>query len=95
MFSSRVMAHPCPKFKSKFPDLYVEPMQYDNSEEKWQDVSPYMFINLDQERGIYISKDTAIVYAYKEDVTCEYLEINQVIENTKFRNWTTRQVKYY
>ena len=26
MFSGRVEARPCPEFKSKFPDLYLEPM---------------------------------------------------------------------
>ena len=39
----------------------MELMQYDNPEGKWQDVIPYMFINLDYDRDIYISKDTVIV----------------------------------
>ena len=29
-FSGRVEAHPCPEFKNKCPNLYLEPMQYDN-----------------------------------------------------------------
>ena len=28
MFSGRVEACPCPEFKNKFPNLYLEPMQY-------------------------------------------------------------------
>ena len=30
MFSGRVEACPCPEFKNKFPNLYLEPMQYNN-----------------------------------------------------------------
>ena len=44
MFSGTVEAHPCPKFKNKFPNLYLEPMQYNNPKGKWQDVIPYMII---------------------------------------------------
>ena len=66
-------------------------MQYENSDRKWQDVIPYMIINLDYDRDIYINKDTAIVYAHEEDASCEYLEVNEVIESTKFWNWTPRQ----
>ena len=91
MFSGRVEACPCPEFKNKFPNLYLEPMQYDNSEGNWQDVIPYMIINLDYDRDIYISKDTVMAYAQEEDKSCEYLEINEVIEFTEFRNWTPRQ----
>ena len=57
MFSGRVKAHPCKEFKNKFPKPYVEPIQYDNKDVKWQDVIPYMIINLDYDRDIYISKD--------------------------------------
>ena len=64
-------------------------MQYDNSEGKWQDVISYMIINLDYGRDVYISKDTVVAYV-KEDATCEYLEINEVIEFTEFCNWTPR-----
>ena len=91
MFSGRVEVHPCPEFRNKFPNLYLEPMQYDNADGKWQDVIPYMVINLDYDRDIYIRKDTVIAYAHEEDGTCEYLEINGVIESTKFQNWTPRQ----
>ena len=74
-FSGRVEACPCPEFKNKFPNLYLEPMQYHNSDGKWQDVIPYMIINLDYDRDIYISKNTIIVYAHEEDKSCEYLEV--------------------
>ena len=36
MFSGRVEAHPCPEFKNKFPNLYLEPIQYNNPDGKWQ-----------------------------------------------------------
>ena len=65
MFSGRVEAHPCPEFRNKFPNLYLEPIQYDNSDGKWQDVIPYMIINLDYDGDIYISKDTVMVYVHK------------------------------
>ena len=91
MFSGRVEACPCPEFRNKFPNLYLEPMQYNNADGKWQDVIPYMIINLDYDRDIYISKDTVMASAHKGDATCEYLEINEVIESTEFQNWTPRQ----
>ena len=84
MFSGRVEACPCPEFRNKFPNLYLEPMQYDSSEGKLQDIIPYMIINLDYDRDIYISKDTIVSYVQKEDATCEYLEVNEVIESTEF-----------
>ena len=62
MFSGRIEVCLCPKFKNKFPNLYLEPMQYDNPNSKSQDVIPYMIINLDYDRDIYISKDTIVVY---------------------------------
>ena len=34
MFSGRVEAHPSPEFKAKFPNLYLEPMQYKNPDGK-------------------------------------------------------------
>ena len=30
---------------------------------------------------------------WEEDKTCEYLEANEVIESTEFRNWTPRKGK--
>ena len=32
---------------------------------------------------IYISKDTVVVYAHEEDKSCEYLEVNEVIESIR------------
>ena len=93
MFSGSVKTCPCPEFKDRFPNLYLESMQYDNPDGKWQNVIPYMIINLDYDRDIYISKDTVVVYVCEEDKSCEYLEVNKVIECTKFRNWTPRQRK--
>ena len=84
MFSGRVEACTCPEFKNKFQNLYLEPIQYDNSDGKWQDVIPYMIINLDYDGDIYISKDTVIAYTHEEDTSCEYLEVNEVIESTEF-----------
>ena len=84
MFTGRVKACPCPEFRNKFLNLYVEPIQYNNSGGKWQDIIPYMIINLDYDRDVYIGKDTVVVYAHKEDATCQYLEVNKVVESTKF-----------
>ena len=30
-----------------------------------------------------------MAYAQEEDNTCEYLEVNEIIESTEFRNWTS------
>ena len=84
MFSGRVEACPCQEFKNKFPNVYLELMQYDNSDRKWQDVIPYMIINLDYDKDIYISKDTIMAYIHEIDKSCEYLEVNKVIESTEF-----------
>ena len=93
MFSGRVEACPCLEFKNKFPNLYMEPMQYNNPDGKWQEEMPYMIINLKYDRDIYLGKDTVMVYAWEEDKTCKYLEVNEVIESTEFRNWTPRKGK--
>ena len=90
MFSGMVEAHPCPEFKNKFLNLYLEAMQYKNPNGKWQDVIPYMIINLEYDRDIYLGKDTIVVYTLEEDKNCEYLEINEVFESTEFCNWTPR-----
>ena len=58
MFSGRVEAHPCPEFKAKFPNLYLEPMQYKNPNGKWQEEIPYMIINLEYDKDIYLGKNT-------------------------------------
>ena len=68
-------------------------MQYNNPDGKWQDVIPYMIINLEYDRDIYLGKDTIVAYAWEEDKPCEYLEVNEVIESTEYRNWTLRQRK--
>ena len=52
-----------------------------------------MIINLEYDRNIYLGKDTVVVYAWEEDKTCEYLEVNEVIESTEYQNWTPRQRK--
>ena len=80
MFSGKVEAHPCPEFKSKFPNLYLEPMQYKNPDGKWQEEIPYMIINLEYDKDIYLGKDTTVAYAWEEDKTCKYLEVNEIIE---------------
>ena len=63
MFSGTIVAQPCSEFKNKYPDLYMEPMQYNNPDGKWQDVIPYMIINLKYDRDIYLGKDTVMAYA--------------------------------
>ena len=83
MFSGRVELSPCPELKNKFPNLYMEPMQYNNPNGKWQEVIHYMIINLDYDRDIYISKNTIHgICTREEDKFCEYLELNEVTEST-------------
>ena len=61
-------------------------MQCNNPDGKGQDVIPYMMINLDYDRDIYIyiSKDIVIAYTHEEDKSCEYLEVTEVIESTEY-----------
>ena len=93
MFSGRVEARPCPEFKDKFPNLYLEPMQYNNPDGKWLENIPYMVINLEHDRDIYFGKDTVMAYTQEEDKTCEYLEINEIIETTDYKKGTSTKGK--
>ena len=86
MFTGIVEAYPCSEFKNKFPNLNLEPMQYNNPDGKWQEEIPYMIINLEYDRDIYLGKDTIMAYAWEEDKTCGYLEVNEIVASTKFRN---------
>ena len=47
----------------KFPNLYVEPMQYNNPNGKWSENIPYMVINLEHGKDVYLGKDTVMAYA--------------------------------
>ena len=93
MFSGRFEASPSPEFKNKYPNLYMEPMQYNNPNGKWQEEMPYMIISLDYDKDIYLGKNTVVAFAWEEYKTCEYLEVNEVIESSEFRNWTPRRGK--
>ena len=52
-----------------------------------------MIINLEYDKDIYLGKDTIVAYAQEEDKTCKYLEVNEIIESTEFRNWTSTKGK--
>ena len=80
MFTGRVEACPCQEFRNKFPNLYLEPMQYNNPDGKWSESIPYMIINLEHDRDIYLGKDTVVAYAKEEDKSCDYLEINEIVQ---------------
>ena len=87
MFSGKVMAVLCDELKQEFPNIYLEPMQMDNTEGKSHDTIPYMIVNLDYHDMVYIKKDTPVAYIYEEDVSCEYLEVNEIVESTQGINW--------
>ena len=55
-------------------------MQYNNPDGKWSEDIPYMIINLEHDRAMYLGKDTIVAYAREEDKSCDYLEINEIIE---------------
>ena len=59
----------------------------DNTEGKSHDTIPYMIVNLDYHDPVYISENTPIAYIHDEDVSCEYLEVNKVVESTQGINW--------
>ena len=89
MFSGKVTAVPCEELKQKFPNIHLELMQMDNSEGKTHDTIPYMIVNLDYNDTVYIKKDTPVAYIHEKDVSCEYLEVNEIIENTHGINWVS------
>ena len=55
-------------------------MQYNNPDGKWSENIPYMIINLEHGRDIYLGKDTVVAYAREEDKSCDYLEINEIVQ---------------
>ena len=83
MFTGRVEACPCQEFQNKFPNLYLEPMQYNNPDGKWSENIPYMVINLEYGKDVYLGKDTIVAYAREEDKSCDYLEINEIVQLAK------------
>ena len=87
MFSGKVTAVLCDELKQQFPNIYMEPMQMDNTEGKSRDTIPYMVVNLDYNDPVYIHKDTPVAYIHEEDISCEYLEVNKIIESTQGINW--------
>ena len=80
MFTGRIEVCPCHEFQNKFLNLYLEPMQYNNPDGKWSEDIPYKIINLEHDRDIYLGKDTVVAYAREEEKSCNYLEINEIIE---------------
>ena len=62
-------------------------MQMDNTEGKSHDTIPYMIVNLDYHDTVYIKKDTPIAYIHEEDLSCEYLKFNEIVESTQSINW--------
>ena len=98
LFNGKATAMPCAELKQRFPNLYMEPMQMNNSENKSYDTIPYMLINLGNVDTIYIGKDTLVAYIKSEDASCEYLEVNEIIEDVWGINWqpprTCKMVTY-
>ena len=46
-----------------------------------------MIVSLDYHDTVCIKKDTPIAYIHEEDVPCEYLEVNEIVESTQCINW--------
>ena len=45
---------------------------------------------------VYIKKDTPVAHIHEEDVSCEYLEVNEVVESTQSINWVPlKQMQNY
>ena len=87
MFNGKATAMPCAELKQRFPNLYMEPMQMNSSENKSYDNIPYMLINLGDVDTIYIGKDTLVAYIKSADGGCEFLEVNEIIEDIQGINW--------
>ena len=71
MFSGKAAAVPCSELKQRFPNLYMEPMQMNNRENKSYDTIPYILINLGDVDTIYLGTDTPIAYIKGEDASCD------------------------
>ena len=82
---------PSDELKHKFPNLYKEPIQFDNSEGKQQKEIPYMIINLDYNDKVYIGKNTHVAYIEEESVECNYIEVCESIETTECHNWMPKR----
>ena len=93
MFSGKVEVRPCPEYQNKFPNLYLEPMQYNNPDSKWSEDIPYMVINLEHDRDIYLGKDSIMAYAREEDKTCNKLKINEIVEMADLKRGTPTKGK--
>ena len=91
MFTGRVCARPSDELKHKFPNLYMEPIQFDNSEGKQHKEIPYMIINPDYNDEVYIGKNTHIAYIEEESVECNYIEVCELIETTECHNWMPKR----
>ena len=87
MFNGKATAMSCAELKQRFPNLYMEPTQMDNSENKSYNTIPYMLINLGDVDTTYIGKNTPVAYIKGEDAGCEYLEVNEMIEDVQGINW--------
>ena len=79
------------ELKHRFPNLYMEPIQFDNCEGKQQKEIPYMIINLDYNDEVYIGKNTHVAYIEDESVECNYIEVCETIESTECRNWVPKR----
>ena len=91
MFTGRVCARPSDELKHRFPNVYMEPIQFDNSEGKQQKEIPYMIINLDYNDEVYIGKNTHVTYIEEESVECNYIEVCETIGSTECRNWVPKR----
>ena len=52
-----------------------------------------MIVNLDYHDPVYIKKDTPVAHIHEEDVSCEYLEVNEVVESMQGINWVSKQTQ--
>ena len=87
MFHGKATAMPCAELKQRFPNLYMEPMQMNNSDNKSYNTIPYMLINLGNIDTIYTGRDTPVADIKSADAGCEYLEVNEIIEDVRGINW--------
>ena len=50
-----------------------------------------MIINLEHDRDIYLGKDTVVAYAREEDKTCDYLDVNLIMEIADLKERTPKK----
>ena len=69
-------------------------MQYNNPNGKWQEEIPYMIMNLEYDKDIYLGKDTVVAYSTgKRTRHVNTWRSMRSLNQTELKNWTSTKGK--